>query len=55
MAEMDLWLSNSKVSNFTDNRQSLIISDNIEEALKIATKEASYIRDQFFNNLTYDS
>ena len=50
MADMDLWIDNSKLSNFADDTQSLIISDNVEEALEITTKEANKVINFFGSN-----
>ena len=50
MADMDLWIENSKLSNFTDDTQSIIIHDNIEDAIEITKKEANNIIDFFGGN-----
>ena len=47
---MDLWTENSKLSNFADDTQSIIISDNIEEAIEITQKEANNIVEFFESN-----
>ena len=33
MADMDLWIDNTKLSHFADDTQSLIITNNVEEVL----------------------
>ena len=43
MADMDLWIDNSKISNFADDTQSIVISDDLEKALEITTKEANNV------------
>ena len=47
---MDLWTENSKLSNFADDTQSIIISGNIEEAIEITQKEANNIIEFFESN-----
>ena len=52
MADMDLWIENSMLSNFADDTQTIVISDNIEKALEITTKEANSVVSFFgCNNL----
>ena len=34
MADMELWTEDSKLSNFADDMQSIIIKDNKEDALE---------------------
>ena len=48
LADMDLWTEKSKLSNFADDTQSIIISDSVEEALETTEKEANNIES---NNL----
>ena len=50
MADMDLWIENSKLSNFADDTQSLIISNSVEEVLEITTKEANNVINFFGSN-----
>ena len=50
MADMDLWTENSILSNFADDTQSIIISENTEKALEIATKEANSVVSFFESN-----
>ena len=50
LADMDLWTENSKLNNFADDTQSMIISDNIEKAIEITQKEANNIIDFFDSN-----
>ena len=50
MADMDLWIDKCKLSNFADDTQSLIISDSVEEALEITTKEANKVINFFGSN-----
>ena len=47
MADMDLWIDNTKLSHFADDTQSLIITNNVEEVLEITTKEANNVIDFF--------
>ena len=52
MADMNLWIENSKLSNFADDTQSIVISDTVEEALEITAKEANNVISFFgCNNL----
>ena len=52
MADMDLWVENSLLANFADDTQSIIISDSLEKALEITSKEANNIISFFgLNNL----
>ena len=41
MADMNLWVENSLLSNFADDTQSIVINDNIEEAMETTTREAN--------------
>ena len=43
MADLDLWIENSKLSNFADDTQTIVISDNIDKALEITSKEANSV------------
>ena len=47
---MDLWIENSKLSNFADDTQSIVISDNKEKALEITEKESSMVIPFFEGN-----
>ena len=52
MADMNLWIKNSMLSNFADDTQSLVISDSKEEALEVTLKEANSVVSFFgCNNL----
>ena len=39
----DLWIKSSKLSSFADDTQSIIISNNIEEAMEIMMREANSV------------
>ena len=41
MADMNLWTNESMLSNFADDTQSIVISDNKENAIKTTKKEAN--------------
>ena len=43
MADLDLWTENSTVSNFADNTQSIIVSDNRKNLLETASIEANSV------------
>jgi hypothetical protein len=43
MADMDLWSEDSKLSNFADDTQSIIIRDNKEDALEATRNESRNI------------
>ena len=43
MADMNLWIKDSKLSNFADDTQSIVISDDIESAIEITTNKAKHI------------
>ena len=52
VADMDLWIQNSSLSNIADDTQLLVISQNIESALEVTSKEANSIVSYFScNNL----
>ena len=48
-ADLDLWTENSTVSNFADNTQSIIVSDNRKNLLETASIEANSVI-YFFNS-----
>ena len=50
MADLDLWTEESILSNFADDTQSLIISDNIDDALETTSKEANNVISFFESN-----
>ena len=50
MADMDLWTEQSRLSNFADDTQSIIIADNQKEVLEITKKEANSIISFFESN-----
>ena len=50
IADLELWTENSVLSNFADDTQSIIISDNTEKVLEIATKEANSVVSFFGSN-----
>ena len=53
---MDLCIEKSKLSNFADDTQSIVISENIEEAQEIMIKEANSVIEYFeSNNLVNNS
>ena len=43
MADMDLWTRNSLLANFADDTQSIIINENLEEAIETTTEEANNV------------
>ena len=49
MADLDLWTENSSLSNFADDTQSIIVSDNRENLLETAAIEANSVIN-FFNS-----
>ena len=49
MADLDLWTENSNLSNFADDTQSIIVSDNRESLLETAASEANSVMN-FFNS-----
>ena len=50
MADMELWTKDSKLSNFADDTQSIIIKDNKEDALETVKVESKKIIDFFASN-----
>ena len=48
MADMELWTKDSKISNFADDTQSIIIKDNKEDALETTKVESKKIIDFLF-------
>ena len=50
MADMELWTKDSKLSNFADDTQSIIIKDNKEDALETVRVESKKIIDFFASN-----
>ena len=50
MADLDLWTADSKLSNFADDTQSVIISDNEENLRYLAKREAQAVVDHFSAN-----
>ena len=52
LADMNLWTEESKLSNFADDTQSIVVGDNVEETLEITKKEANNVISFFeCNNL----
>ena len=49
MADLDLWTENSKLSNFADDTQSIIVSDDRKNLLETAAIEANSVIN-FFNS-----
>ena len=47
MADLDLHVSASKLSNFADDTQSIIIQDNISDLMEVTKKEADCVIDFF--------
>ena len=41
MADLDSWTKNSMLSNFADDTQSIIISEDRNDLLEITTREAN--------------
>ena len=50
MADLDLCVQNSILSNFADDTQSIIVSDNRDEAIETTKKEANNVIEFFKNN-----
>ena len=50
MADMELWTKDSKISNFADDTQSIIIKDNKEDAIETTRVESRKILDFFSCN-----
>ena len=50
MADLNLWTENSTLSNFADDTQSIIVSDNKSNLLEITTKEANSVINFFGSN-----
>ena len=50
MADLDLWTTDSQLSNFADDTQSVIISDDEENLKILAKKEAQAVVDHFSAN-----
>ena len=50
MSDLNLWTENSILSNFADDTQSIIISNNKENLLKVTLKEANSVIKFFANN-----
>jgi hypothetical protein len=50
MADMELWTENSKLSNFADDTQSIVISDKKEKAIETTKTEANSVISFFENN-----
>ena len=50
MADLDLWVENSTLSNFADDTQSIIVSDNQKNLLETAVKESKSVIDFFRSN-----
>ena len=50
IADMDLWTDNSKLSNFADDTQSIIISGSKVNLLEITTREANNVIRFFGSN-----
>ena len=50
MADMDLWIKDSKISNFADDTQSIIIRNTKEEAIETTKVESKNIIDFFSSN-----
>ena len=52
MADMEMWTEKGMLANFADDTQSIIIEDNLEEALENTTIEANNVINFFScNNL----
>ena len=49
MADLHFWTENSTLSNFADDTQSIIVSDNRKNLLETATTEANNVIN-FFNS-----
>ena len=50
MADLDLWTEDSTLSNFADDTQSIIVSDNRKNLLETASSEANKVINFFRNN-----
>ena len=50
MADLDLWVQNSFLSNFADDTQSIIVCNKKEELLETTTQEANKVMDFFRDN-----
>ena len=50
MADMDLWIKDSNISNFADDTQSIIIKNTKEEAIETTKVESKNIIDFFSSN-----
>ena len=50
MADMELWTEDSKLSNFADDTQSIIIKNNVEEAVETTKVESRKMIDFFSSN-----
>ena len=50
MADMDLWIKDSEISNFADDTQSIIIRNTKEEAIETTKVESKNIIDFFSSN-----
>ena len=50
MADLDLWTENSTLSNFADDTQSIIVSDNRKNLLETASIEANNVINFFRSN-----
>ena len=47
MADLNLWTNNSKLSNFADDTQSIIITDTKEELQEVTKEESGAVLDFF--------
>ena len=47
MADLDSWTNGSMLSNFADDTQSIIISENSKKLLEITKREANKVIDFF--------
>ena len=50
MADLDLWAKNSMLSNFSDDTQSIVISECKESLLEVTTQEANNVINFFGSN-----
>ena len=50
MADMDLWTEDSKLSNFADDTQSIMIKNNEDDAIETTRHESRKIVDFFSCN-----
>ena len=56
MADLDLWTDNSNLSNFADDTQSIIVSDDRKNLLETASSEANHVMNFFRSNgLVYNA